>query len=115
MLCLTREERKILLILCLFLLIVSAWRLWHNDFSFKGRQVAGIKIQNKVSSTNKININKADSLQLQVLPGIGPKTAQRIIEYRNQHGPFTTIGDLIQVKGLGPKKIEALSGQIDIK
>lgn len=61
-----------------------------------------------VSTGTQININTADAAQLEALPGIGPALAQRIIEYRQEHGPFATVEDLIQVPGIGPAKLEQL-------
>jgi len=50
--------------------------------------------------------------QLALVPGIGTKTAQAIIEYREQHGPFKTGRDLTKVRGIGEKKREGLSKHI---
>ena len=55
-----------------------------------------------------ININTADLDALQTLPGIGPVLAQRIIDYRMENGPFRTAGDLMNVSGIGEKKMEAI-------
>lgn len=55
-----------------------------------------------------VSINAADSSELQRLPGVGPSTAQKIIEYRGQIGRFTTVEQLMDVKGIGPKKLERM-------
>jgi len=52
-----------------------------------------------------VDINSADSATLQTVPGIGPVTAQRIIDYRNQHGSFDSLDDLLQVSGIGAKRL----------
>jgi len=54
----------------------------------------------------KININKASAVELTQLNRIGPKLSQRIVEYREKHGPFERPGDIMQVKGIGPKTFE---------
>ena len=54
----------------------------------------------------KVNINTATAEEIAKLKGIGPKYAERIIQYREQYGPFQAPEDLIKVKGLGPKVIE---------
>jgi len=57
---------------------------------------------------NSIILNRASLTELTQLPGIGPKTAQAIISYREEHGSFTDIAELTKVKGIGPKKWEQI-------
>ncbi|OYD16632.1 hypothetical protein CH330_02175 [candidate division WOR-3 bacterium JGI_Cruoil_03_51_56] len=60
------------------------------------------------NSYGPININTATASLFEELPGIGPKTAQRIIEYRQAHGRFSSVDELQNVKGIGPKKLEKI-------
>lgn len=62
-----------------------------------------------------VNINTADAAQLMLLPGVGEKAAQRVIEYRTQHGPFRKPTDLMQVKGFGAKTYDAVSAYIAVE
>ena len=62
-----------------------------------------------------VNINTADATQLALLPGIGPKAADSIIEYRKSAGDFTSIDDLVKVKGIGPKSMEKLRPYLSLK
>lgn len=67
------------------------------------------------SGTGLVNINTATLEQLDTLPGIGPVLAQRIIDYREDHGPFTSLGQLILVDGIGEKKLAAILPLITIE
>ncbi len=62
--------------------------------------------------SEQININTATEDQLALLPGIGTRTAQAIIAYRAQHGPFKTAGDLTKVRGIGEKTLDGLHEHI---
>ena len=53
-------------------------------------------------------LNEATALQLQLLPSIGPKMAERILQYRGAHGPFKTLEELQKVRGIGVRTIEKL-------
>jgi comEA protein len=60
------------------------------------------------------NLNAASAAKLQLLPGIGPKMALRIIEYRKEHGAFATVEQVMEVKGIGPRKFEKLKPYLKI-
>jgi len=64
------------------------------------------------STTDLININTADLTMLESLPDIGPTTAQKIIDYRNLHGPFTNIQDIMNVSGIGPATFDQIQDLI---
>ena len=66
------------------------------------------------NSSGVVNINTADASQLALLPRIGEKAAQRIIEYRTEHGPFKKVTDLMQVKGVGAKTFDGLSAYVAV-
>lgn len=60
----------------------------------------------------KVNINTAKQTELETLPGIGPSTAQKIIDYRTKNGLFETIEDIQNVKGIGDGKFEEIKDNI---
>ena len=59
-----------------------------------------------------VSLNNATVDQLDELDGIGPATAQKILDYRKQHGGFGSVDDLKQVSGIGPKRFEALKEKV---
>ena len=63
---------------------------------------------NTPSASGVVNINRASVAELDALPGVGPSTAQAIVDYRSANGPFSSPEDLLNVKGIGPAKFEAM-------
>lgn len=55
-----------------------------------------------------VNLNTASEAELETLPGVGPSTAQAIVSYRTQHGPFHRVDDLLNVRGIGPSKLDQI-------
>ncbi|HVN14908.1 MAG TPA: helix-hairpin-helix domain-containing protein [Anaerolineales bacterium] len=66
------------------------------------------------SSGDLVNINTATLDELDTLPGIGPTTAQKIVDYRTQHGPFQRIEDIMNVSGIGPATFDKLQNLITV-
>ena len=66
------------------------------------------------ASSGVVNLNTADAAQLSYLPRVGAKAAQRIIEYRTQHGAFHKTTDLMQVKGFGEKRFNQVSPYLTV-
>lgn len=64
--------------------------------------------------TALINLNTATAAELEVLPGIGAKTAARIVDYREKKGPFKKIEELMNVQGIGEKSFLKLKPQLTV-
>jgi competence protein ComEA len=64
------------------------------------------------SPTSPISLSSATSEQLDSLPGVGPVTAQKIVDYRTQHGAFHSVAELDAIPGIGPARIEQLKGLV---
>jgi len=62
-----------------------------------------------------VNINTATSVQLETLDGIGPVLAQRIVAYREQNGPFTSVDDLDAVSGIGLKRLAGIRDRCTVQ
>jgi competence protein ComEA len=61
-----------------------------------------------------IDLNSADAAQLDQLPGVGPSTAAAIIAHRDEHGPFGSVDDLLDVRGIGEAKLDALRDLVTV-
>ncbi len=78
-----------------------------NKASKKAKDVKKVEPQEKLLADKSISINKADKKELMMLPGIGPKMADAIIEYRKAN-KFKSVDDLKNVKGIGDKTFAKL-------
>ncbi|WP_346775956.1 ComEA family DNA-binding protein [Micromonospora sp. HNM0581] len=65
-------------------------------------------------SGGRVNLNTATATQLETLPGVGPVLAQRIVDYRDEHGGFRSVGDLRQVTGIGDIRYEQLKDLVTV-
>ena len=61
-----------------------------------------------------VNINTASVQELETLHGVGPATANRIVEYRQENGGFKSADELVEVRGIGEKKYEKMKQQVSI-
>ena len=66
------------------------------------------------TATGPIDLNTATAEQLEALPGVGPSTAQAILDYRRQHGRFRTVDELLEVRGIGEAKLAALRPRVRV-
>ena len=76
--------------------------------------VPPLSLMTEPTAPSIININTSTVEEIQVLPGIGPLLAQRIVEYREENGPFETNGELMNVSGIGEKKLEEIWDYITV-
>ncbi|MBX3360540.1 MAG: helix-hairpin-helix domain-containing protein, partial [Phycisphaeraceae bacterium] len=63
----------------------------------------------------RVDLNRADLAQLELLPGVGPATAARIVAYREQIGGFRTVDELSGVRGIGPRTMERLRERVMVR
>jgi competence protein ComEA len=69
----------------------------------------------KKNVSGKLNLNTASEEQLQLLPGVGPSKAERVVAWRTKNGGFKRVADLRKVKGFGYKTLKKLEPFLDIK
>ena len=67
------------------------------------------------ANTPKININTATEEELQKIPGIGPSTASKIVQYRIENGAFSRIYDIVNVAGMGDRKFDSIKDYITVE
>jgi competence protein ComEA len=119
------EKQKIaalfvLVTFCLGFLFFSLGRYkWYRSYisvQYRPGKTVTSNINDETSlADKKININSADVYTLTLLPGIGRETALKIIHYRTENGAFTSVNDLINVKGIGVKKLEKIKKYVSIE
>jgi comEA protein len=83
--------------------------------STKDRKSLTKSSKTKPQPSKPINVNTATKAELMTLPGIGEAMAERIILYREDHGAFRSVEELLSVKGIGKKKLESLIPYISVK
>lgn len=85
-----------------------------NEGEDKLPVVISVPSETSDSQPGKVNINMADISELQTLSGIGEKKAERILQYRQEHGSFKSVEELKEVSGIGDKTFEALADFISV-
>ena len=116
----TKSEYGLLILTVVFLLVISGvfWRVGPKpssaDYTVTTERTAvGVTpAAGTEAAAGRVNLNTASAEELQSLPGIGEVLAARIIEYREQSGPFACPEELMAVKGIGESLFDAVSGQI---
>ena len=61
------------------------------------------------AAAGPLDLNTASETDLDALPGVGPATAKSIVAYREQHGAFTSVDQLLEVRGIGPAKLDQIA------
>ncbi len=123
----TSQERTVVIILASLFMLGVAVKTTKDHFNSGTDQItligsnadvvdfyAGLNEQD-IESAGKVDINTAEMEELKSLPGIGEKTAEKIINKRNELGAFSLLEDLILVHGIGQKTFEKLSPYIQIQ
>ena|SRR5271157_5497953 len=70
--------------------------------------LADVVLAKKKPPVHPINLNFASAAELQQVPGIGPSTADKILEMRKSYGAFKSVDDLLAIKGIGPKRLNKM-------
>lgn len=112
--------KTLIIITAVFFVLLAGLFIGRNSTkSYKPvEQALNTEIKGTTSSSQnkdgKIDINTATVDQLQMLPGIGEVLAQRIIDYREEHGAFQSIEELLNVSGIGESKLANIEPRIKV-
>jgi competence protein ComEA len=99
------EQATVAVLIGAGLLSLIGWSLYHS-----GVRARTVEFEQAEPQTARflVNINKADWPELANLPGVGQKLAERIVQSREQDGPFSDVDDLRRVRGIGARTLESL-------
>jgi competence protein ComEA len=103
---LRRADQLGIAVLCL-LALIAIGGYWVNQALIRHRLIDLDKAP-PLDPTFRVDVNAADWPELAQLPEMGESLAQKIVAWRKEHGPFKDLSDLRRVKGIGPKKFEAI-------
>ncbi len=115
------QERGLALLLCVGLLVGGVVLLWPRARAATTQWAVPIRVDHvvvvgpTVAEAKKIDLNGATAAELTELPGIGPVLADRIVAYRSLHGPFHSVDDLKNVKGIGSAAVENLRASATVE
>lgn len=79
-----------------------------SEQPIRGATVAGKSPRASTKQSHQLDLNRATAAELQQLPGVGPVLAKRVLDHRKRHGGFASVDDLLDVKGIGRKKMARL-------
>lgn len=103
-----RRSRRVAYYACLLLALFTVAPGWLGQSRAADNPPAG------ASASKAIDINQATEEELTAIPGIGEATAKRIVEFRQQNGPFGRVEDLLKIKGIGEKSLEKMRPHIKV-
>ncbi len=119
MIWLTNAERWTLMVLGVSALVglgVIAWQQRHGPLTvIQGQEPPYAEWEAKLADARQVDVNEATAEELERLPQIGPSLAQRIVEYRQAHGPFASPEQLREVPGIGPSTYAMVRDRITVK
>ena len=118
----TKTEKILLILTAMFLCLLLALLFHTQSAGAEGRYMVSTErtassselLPEEEPETGPVNINTAGREALATLPGIGEKLAERIVAYREEHGRFETVEELVNVSGIGEGKLSALREYVSV-
>jgi len=106
--CAFLRPRDQLALMATLLVTVVLIGIWVGTLAVQSSGLATVETMAARNAVPKIDLNKADWTELSALPKIGESTARRIIQFRQEHGPFADLNALTNVKGIGQSTLKAI-------
>ncbi len=101
--------------LVLLVMVTTAWMAGNALAETAAAPQGPAKVAAVAPATAPVNVNLATLQELQGLPGIGPVTAERIIQYRQEKGPFKSVDQLVKVKGIGQATLAKIRDRVSVQ
>jgi comEA protein len=128
----TRNEQRVLLFLTACFVTGGSIKIYQEHYqplpnapdesiilesTDSGFVAVSISQEKKIETGSFFNVqlNTAGQIELERIPGIGPVMARRILSYRQSKGRFQTVDELLNVKGIGPKKLQKIRSYVQIQ
>ncbi len=112
------KERTALVFLVAVLLVGAGVAVHRRHVQARRLAASPIVVENPADTTDVdtglLDLNRAKKYELEALPGIGPVLAGRIIDYRERHGGFSSVSELRNVAGIGPKRYAVLREMVTV-
>ncbi len=106
--------RKLRLFMVILLATAGMSSIVHAEARSEDRTAVHVSDHAKEAVSSPVNVNTADVTELSKIKGVGFKKADAIVQYRTQHGPFKSVDDVANVKGVGQKRLEKIKGQLAV-
>ena len=110
-----KRREGVFLLLCLAAAGVCAGLAFWFAVPLQAQTPQMLPDTRELAAYTQVELNTADAGALCTLPGVGPRNAQAILDYRAQHGPFTQVEDAAQVPGITQAMVDSWAGQAYVR
>ena len=112
---LSPTERVVLILMLLAVLVLVAYRIFDAVPKAESNVILEQTASSAPAEDARVDLNAADRAALLTLPGIGESKADAILAYREEHGPFKKLDELLNVSGIGPSIVDGLRDRVVVR